>query len=63
MTHPKFGKYRCFSPKQFQYLVSLGLLPVETKKHPESGRLYWEFRRNDILDLALTKWTTKTRDA
>lgn len=62
MSFKKHGKYRCFSPNQFQYLVGLGFLPVGTKKHIETGRTYWEFRHSQLLSIALTKWSSRTRD-
>lgn len=49
--------YYCYSYPQKKFLVDNGLRYIIKGIHPNSGKTYWVFDRNDILlDELLTKW-------
>ena len=48
--------YYCYSYNQKDYLISNGEFSVVKGIHPDTGKRYWVFERNDNLDRLLNQW-------
>lgn len=55
----KKGNYNCFSYNQMRYLTEVGIEPIHVMLHEKSGNTFWIFKRTEVLDIMLNKWSRK----
>lgn len=53
----KFKFYRCWSPKQKEFIVDNGIDYIYSYRNNSNGKIAWVFVECDALSVLLKKWT------
>ncbi len=54
-----YQTYKCYSPRMYSYLISRGIVPVNTGYNSKTDKSYWIYEMDKNLSESLMLWTKR----